>query len=1083
MTVRDRDGSVKLLHLQQAEVSVRLVGDVAETVLDLEFRNDGERAVEGEFALALPEGATVSGYALDVNGKMREGVVVEKERARNAYESVKRRMIDPGIVEREAGNIYRTKVYPVPAKGTKRLSIRYLETLRTSANGLDYSLPLDFPDALESFSCGISGSKPGELSVIDSAGLEFSVDFKASLKNDTPKGMLKLSLKPPASAQMIVGNDERPAFYVSDPSPEIAPRPRPVPATVMLVWDASASGRDRDHQKEFALLDAWFAKLGKTRVKLRLLRDDLADGGEFDIRNGRWQKLKKTLQDVHYDGATLMSEIKVSPRDADLVVLVSDGISTLGAGRPEIAAPWVHIHSGISDAAKTFFHWARVSSEALIDLSSENHEEALAKLSRQPFRLIAVTGNDLESFLSDPPQKPGEPQRIFGSLKSPRAGKIELRYGFGNEVITTREIFYHPGGDAGGIVRRLHAQRVLAELEQEGRPNQKRIIDHCKHHGLVSEHTSFIVLELLQDYADHGIRPPEAELQNEYNKLVGKREARRAADLGAITYAWPNKLWWFGRRFPGHEALILPRMRQVGIWKSAVESQFAPAQRNAEAFATIAGWFDKASGVIADKPKLRTKEDYENWRKAIDGLHAQGRELADTPLHPPGPGQALAVSVRGLVSNPGVITADSAMSLRQSIDQAGGLHPFGSLDNVALYRNAGKIVYNTLSERYQDIPLFPGDMIVVGQQNSAWDHAMDPFAEASPPRDLRKEAPVREQGNMWISPSALRAPFSSLGAGGGDTWIDAPSSPAVRLAARPSQIEHSPPGDAVRDESPSDSGMPDLQTFEKTLAAGGDPELPYRELTSGHAYQDRFYIEAARILFSKQHPKLARRVLSNIVESRPGDLAAVRAHAFWLAEFGQTEDAARVLEALFEEGPATMPRLDLASIHATAGNPAAAARALFPVLSDIRSCESGSIAAIALTEYNSLQRAASQPIAWHAGDYRKSLAADIRIVATSTGDGRSLRFEVREPGGSSENSSPFGGLVSASGGMREYMIRRAVPGIYQITCASDHPATVRLVLHTRWGHPDQKSKVVTLLLDNDRMQQVGEIEFEFSQKP
>lgn len=63
--------------------------------------------------------------------------------------------------------------------------------------------------------------------------------------------------------------------------------------------------------------------------------------------------------------------------------------------------------------------------------------------------------------------------------------------------------------------------------------------------------------------------------------------------------------------------------------------------------------------------------------------------------------------------------------------------------------------------------------------------------------------------------------------------------------------------------------------------------------------------------------------------------------------------------------------------------------------------------------------------------------------------------------------------------MREYMIRRAVPGIYQISCTSDHPATIRLVLHTRWGHPDQESKVVTLLLDSDRMQQVGEIEFEF----
>ena len=1115
MTVRGQDGSVKLLRLEQAKVSVHLVGDVAETVLDLEFRNDGERAVEGEFALALPEGATVSGYALDVNGNMREGVVVEKERARNAYESVKRRMIDPGIVEREAGNIYRTKVYPVPARGTKRLSIRYLETLRTGTRGSDYSLPLDFPDTLVSFSCEITGSGTGGLNLIDDAGLEFAADgsggFKAGLQNAKPKGMLKFSLKTPASARIIVENNERPGFYLTDRMPETAPRPRPAPDTVMLVWDASASGRDRDHKKEFALLDAWFAKLGKTRVKLRLLRDGLVDGGEFEIRKGRWQKLKQTLQQVDYDGATFLSRVKVSSGDADFVVLVSDGISSPGAGRPEITTPWAFVHSGMTDPAKSFFQWAQASSEAVIDLSSEDNPQALAKLIKQPLRLITVVGDDLENFLSDRPQAPGEPLRIFGSLKARRAGKLELRFGFGNEVITTRGVSYQPGGNADGIVRRLHAQRVLAQLEQEVSPNQKRIIDHCKRHGLVSDHTSFIVLELLQDYADHGISPPEAGLQDDYNKLVAKRAAHRAADLGGLSYAWSDKLEWFGRRFPGYEAMILPRVRQVGIWKTAVQSQFAPAQRDPVAFATIAGWFDKASGLIADKPKLRTKEDYENWRKAIDGLHAQGPELAKTALHPPPAGQVLAVSVRGLVGKPGVVTIDSAMTLRQSIDKAGGLHPFGSLDNIVLYRNAGKIVYNTLSDQYQDFPLFPGDMVVVGQQNPPWDYAMDPFAEAPPLRDVRRELPVREQGDLWISPSAGRAPIDPFG--GGDNGTPAgpsafPVTPATPTAIRPysppardrlnnhsatlkpRRVEGTASGDSTVGETDSpDARTPDFASFEKTLAAGVDPETAYRKLRSNNFYQDRFHIETARMLFAKQHSSLARRVLSNIVESRPDDLSAVRAYAFWLAEFGQTEEAALVLGPLCENGPATLPpRLDLASIQAISRNAAAAAKTLIPALKDIQSNKTGSLAAIALTEYNALHRAlgktsAAHPLSRHAESYVQNLAADIRIVATSTGDGNSLRFEVCEPGGAvcpgTGSASPFGGRVSASGGIREYMIRRAVPGVYRITCASDHPVTVRLVLHTRWGCPDQESKVVTLLLDSVKMQQVGEIEFEF----
>ena len=105
------------------------------------------------------------------------------------------------------------------------------------------------------------------MSVTDNAGLEFTKtasNLKAALQNAKPSGVLKLSQKPLASARMILESSAKPAFYLSDPVPEIAPRPRPTPGTVMLVWDASASGRDRDHKKEFALMDTWFANLGKT---------------------------------------------------------------------------------------------------------------------------------------------------------------------------------------------------------------------------------------------------------------------------------------------------------------------------------------------------------------------------------------------------------------------------------------------------------------------------------------------------------------------------------------------------------------------------------------------------------------------------------------------------------------------------------------------------------------------------------------------------------------------------------------------------------------------------------------------------
>jgi hypothetical protein len=63
--------------------------------------------------------------------------------------------------------------------------------------------------------------------------------------------------------------------------------------------------------------------------------------------------------------------------------------------------------------------------------------------------------------------------------------------------------------------------------------------------------------------------------------------------------------------------------------------------------------------------------------------------------------------------------------------------------------------------------------------------------------------------------------------------------------------------------------------------------------------------------------------------------------------------------------------------------------------------------------------------------------------------------------------------------MQEYTIRHAVPGLYQISCVSDRPATVRAVIHKNWGRPDHTFKVVTLLLEAGKVQTLGEVEVGF----
>jgi hypothetical protein len=90
------------------------------------FHNDQPRVLEGDLEFPLPEGAALSGYGLNVGGTLVDGVPVEKQAARIAFEKEVRKGVDPGLDEQTGGNQFRTRVYPIPAGGTRTVKIEYL---------------------------------------------------------------------------------------------------------------------------------------------------------------------------------------------------------------------------------------------------------------------------------------------------------------------------------------------------------------------------------------------------------------------------------------------------------------------------------------------------------------------------------------------------------------------------------------------------------------------------------------------------------------------------------------------------------------------------------------------------------------------------------------------------------------------------------------------------------------------------------------------------------------------------------------------------------------------------------------------
>jgi tetratricopeptide (TPR) repeat protein len=112
---------------------------LAFTELHLVFENTEDRVREGTFSIVLPQGASISRFAMKTGDRLQEGEVVEKKQAHEAYEDFLHRRQDPALLEQAAGNQFSARVFPIPPRGKKELVVSYSQEITT---GTPYVLPL-----------------------------------------------------------------------------------------------------------------------------------------------------------------------------------------------------------------------------------------------------------------------------------------------------------------------------------------------------------------------------------------------------------------------------------------------------------------------------------------------------------------------------------------------------------------------------------------------------------------------------------------------------------------------------------------------------------------------------------------------------------------------------------------------------------------------------------------------------------------------------------------------------------------------------------------------------------------------------
>ncbi|WP_312315689.1 VIT domain-containing protein [Stenotrophomonas sp.] len=552
-------GAERPVLLEQARLESRVAAGLGETRIELVFRNPNHRVLEGNLEFPLADGQQVTGFALDIDGALRDAVPVPKDQGRQVFEAIERRNVDPGLLEQTAGNQFRLRIYPIPAQGTRRVALTVREALPLDAKGLRWTLPMQFAQGaqqvqlrLDAMGTGVPvkhGRSPLELTL---AGATWQARWQG--RGDALPAQLGWTLPLPRGITGMQGRFAGERYFMVQVPVATQTSLRALPRRIGLVWDASGSGRKRDTAAELAVLDRYLRAAGNVQVQLTVVRDRAEPARRFNVQGGNWSALRRELEGLVYDGGSALGDWTASA-DVDETVLVSDGLGNYGLRtRPALRdGQSLYVLSGAgarTDAARLRSWVGRSGGQLLVLHSASDAAPAAERLLRETPARLEVGGEGVADLVLDDAQASQGWVRVAGRIVAARASiHMGASGGRAGQSLLLESL---PDSD-GSLPAHAWAGLRLRELEGDREGNRAAIQALSQQFGLVGPETSLLVLETLEDYLRYGIRPP-APLQAAYDArhaLQVRDEAeQRRQRLDTIASQFAERELWWNRNWP-----------------------------------------------------------------------------------------------------------------------------------------------------------------------------------------------------------------------------------------------------------------------------------------------------------------------------------------------------------------------------------------------------------------------------------------------------------------------------------------------------------------------------------------------------
>ncbi len=535
-TLRIADKDSNKVILKTLFVKVKVVANIAITTMEIEFCNNSKRDLEGELTFPLPDGVAINRFALDINGSMREAVPVEKEKGQIVFENTIRKRIDPALLEKLEGNSFKTRIYPLPAGGCRRIIIGYQQTLiALNEATLVYNLPMQSKKEIANFKFEMdvfSKSNP-EVAASCNTKLIFTPRYnafhtKVAEQNFTATGSFNIVIPKLAQGEDVLMQEKDGTYYfIINHVNNVVAKERTIPNNIQLIWDNSFSGLFRDHSKEIDFVKALMQRMKNGSIALSTIGYQFKNIGLYSVQNGACQALCDVLKSMTYDGATNLSLLKQDEGSAERI-LISDGMHTYGLMPACSTTKPLHT---VTAAATANFGWlqkmALQNNGRFINLNTQIPSIAADRFGQQAYQLIGIKKSGYITSIYDNGFQAAKNITVTG-ISSQAKANITLQFGYGatisKEIVVELDANKNLSQDID--IDKIAAQQQIAFLELEYETNKTLIDSLGKAYNIVTRNTSLIVLDDVADYLRYGILPP-SDLKKAYDSLVQLQQAER----------------------------------------------------------------------------------------------------------------------------------------------------------------------------------------------------------------------------------------------------------------------------------------------------------------------------------------------------------------------------------------------------------------------------------------------------------------------------------------------------------------------------------------------------------------------------